>query len=132
MGTGFMSNRGRQNVASFLIFDLRVDWRWGSEYFEMAPSIHPFIHSLSTAIKWGSEYFEMAPSIHPSIHSLSTAIRWGAEYFEMALVDHDVCANWGNWHSIAGLAGNTHAHARTQNTHTHIHSTDKLYLERDI
>ncbi len=32
--TGFMSNRGRQNVASYLVKDLRVDWRKGAEYFE--------------------------------------------------------------------------------------------------
>ena len=33
--TGFMSNRGRQNVASFLTKDLEIDWRFGAEYFEM-------------------------------------------------------------------------------------------------
>jgi len=32
--TGFMSNRGRQNVASFLVKDLGIDWRLGAEYFE--------------------------------------------------------------------------------------------------
>jgi deoxyribodipyrimidine photo-lyase len=32
--TGFMSNRGRQNVASFLVHDLKLDWRAGAEYFE--------------------------------------------------------------------------------------------------
>ena len=32
--TGFMSNRGRQNVASFLVKDLKVDWRMGAEWFE--------------------------------------------------------------------------------------------------
>ncbi|MEM7660420.1 MAG: DASH family cryptochrome, partial [Bacteroidota bacterium] len=32
--TGFMSNRGRQNVASFLVHDLKIDWRWGAAYFE--------------------------------------------------------------------------------------------------
>lgn len=32
--TGFMSNRGRQNVASFLVNDLGIDWRWGAAYFE--------------------------------------------------------------------------------------------------
>jgi len=32
--TGFMSNRGRQNVASFLIFNLEVDWRLGAAHFE--------------------------------------------------------------------------------------------------
>ena len=32
--TGFMSNRGRQNVASFLINDLKISWQMGAEYFE--------------------------------------------------------------------------------------------------
>uniref|UniRef100_A0A2C9K7Y8 Cryptochrome DASH n=1 Tax=Biomphalaria glabrata TaxID=6526 RepID=A0A2C9K7Y8_BIOGL len=32
--TGFMSNRGRQNVASFLTKDLQLDWRLGAEWFE--------------------------------------------------------------------------------------------------
>lgn len=32
--TGLMSNRGRQNVASYLIHDLGVDWRLGAAYFE--------------------------------------------------------------------------------------------------
>ncbi|KAF7669269.1 hypothetical protein LDENG_00203350 [Lucifuga dentata] len=32
--TGFMSNRGRQNVASFLTKDLGLDWRLGAEWFE--------------------------------------------------------------------------------------------------
>ncbi|KZN13905.1 DASH family cryptochrome [Marinomonas sp. TW1] len=32
--TGFMSNRGRQLVASCLIYELGVDWRYGAAYFE--------------------------------------------------------------------------------------------------
>jgi len=32
--TGFMSNRGRQNVASFLVKDLKLNWLLGAEYFE--------------------------------------------------------------------------------------------------
>ncbi|MFY7958225.1 MAG: DASH family cryptochrome [Flavobacterium macrobrachii] len=32
--TGFMSNRGRQNVASYLCNDLKLDWRFGAAYFE--------------------------------------------------------------------------------------------------
>lgn len=32
--TGYMSNRGRQNVASFLAQNLNIDWRMGAEYFE--------------------------------------------------------------------------------------------------
>ena len=55
--TGFMSNRGRQNVASYLALDLQLDWREG------------------------------------------------AEHFEALLLDYDVCSNWGNWVSAAGLTG---------------------------
>ena len=33
--TGWLSNRGRQNVASFLTKDLRADWRVGAELFEL-------------------------------------------------------------------------------------------------
>ena len=32
--TGFMSNRGRQNVASYFCNDLKLDWRYGASYFE--------------------------------------------------------------------------------------------------
>ena len=32
--TGFMSNRGRQIVASFLVRDMGQDWRQGAEHFE--------------------------------------------------------------------------------------------------
>jgi deoxyribodipyrimidine photo-lyase len=53
--TGFMSNRGRQNVASFLTKDLMLDWRLG------------------------------------------------AEWFEGLLIDHDPCANYGNWNYAAGI-----------------------------
>ena len=34
LATGYMSNRGRQNVASFLVKDLQMDWRWGAAWFE--------------------------------------------------------------------------------------------------
>ena len=32
--TGYMSNRGRQNVASYLVKDMKVDWRMGAAWFE--------------------------------------------------------------------------------------------------
>lgn len=32
--TGYMSNRGRQNVASYLINDMEIEWRYGAAYFE--------------------------------------------------------------------------------------------------
>ena len=33
--TGFMSNRGRQNVASFLTKDLKLDWRMVVHYINI-------------------------------------------------------------------------------------------------
>lgn len=32
--TGFMGNRGRQIVASYLALDLLQDWRYGAHHFE--------------------------------------------------------------------------------------------------
>ena len=32
--TGFMSNRGRQVVASYFSLDLKQDWRYGAHHFE--------------------------------------------------------------------------------------------------
>ncbi|MCU0422542.1 MAG: DASH family cryptochrome [Bacteroidia bacterium] len=32
--SGFMSNRGRQNVASFLVKNLNINWLWGAMWFE--------------------------------------------------------------------------------------------------
>merc|ERR1719331_396663 len=46
--TGFMSNRGRQNVASYLIFDLGVDWRFGAAHFEE----HLLDHDICS--NWGN------------------------------------------------------------------------------
>lgn len=34
LATGFMSNRGRQVVGSFLVNDLQIDWRLGAQHFE--------------------------------------------------------------------------------------------------
>jgi deoxyribodipyrimidine photo-lyase len=46
--SGFMSNRGRQNVASFLVKDLGLDWRMGAWYFE-----HQLI-DYDVASNWGN------------------------------------------------------------------------------
>ena len=40
--TGYISNRGRQIVASYLTHDLRVDWRWGASWFEERLIDHDF------------------------------------------------------------------------------------------
>ena len=46
--TGFLSNRGRQNAASYLIHDLHQDWRWGAAWFE-----HQLIDH-DAASNWGN------------------------------------------------------------------------------
>lgn len=46
--TGLMSNRGRQLVASYLIYDLALDWRWGAAFFEQQLLDH------DVASNWGN------------------------------------------------------------------------------
>ena len=46
--TGFMSNRGRQNVASFLVNDLKVNWQMGAEYMES------LLIDYDVASNWGN------------------------------------------------------------------------------
>jgi deoxyribodipyrimidine photo-lyase len=46
--SGFMSNRGRQNVASYLVHDLKLDWRYGAAYFEQQ------LIDYDTSSNWGN------------------------------------------------------------------------------
>lgn len=46
--TGYMSSRGRQNVSSFLVNDLGVNWQMGAEYFESA------LIDYDVASNWGN------------------------------------------------------------------------------
>jgi deoxyribodipyrimidine photo-lyase len=47
--SGFMSNRGRQIVASFLVRDMGQDWRQGAEHFET----HLLDHDVTS--NWGEQ-----------------------------------------------------------------------------
>ena len=46
--TGYLSNRGRQIVASYLIHDLKVNWTWGAWYFE------EYLVDYTPASNWGN------------------------------------------------------------------------------
>ncbi|MGL5510714.1 MAG: DASH family cryptochrome [Microcoleaceae cyanobacterium] len=46
--TGFMSNRGRQNVASFLTKNLGINWQMGAEWFES------LLIDYDAASNWGN------------------------------------------------------------------------------
>lgn len=48
LATGFMSNRGRQNVASFLTKNLGIDWCWGAAWFES------MLIDYDVASNWGN------------------------------------------------------------------------------
>jgi deoxyribodipyrimidine photo-lyase len=46
--TGYLSNRARQNVASYFVHRLKLDWRQGAEYFQ-----HQLI-DYDAASNWGN------------------------------------------------------------------------------
>ncbi|MEW9796900.1 DASH family cryptochrome [Alteromonas sp. CYL-A6] len=46
--TGYMSNRGRQLVASCLVHELQLDWRYGAAYFEQQ------LIDFDVASNWGN------------------------------------------------------------------------------
>lgn len=46
--TGFMSNRGRQIVASYFVNELNLDWRYGATYFEQQ------LIDYDVASNWGN------------------------------------------------------------------------------
>ena len=46
--TGYMSNRGRQIVASYFIYELNLDWRFGAAYFEQQ------LLDYDVAANWGN------------------------------------------------------------------------------
>jgi deoxyribodipyrimidine photo-lyase len=48
LNTGWMSNRGRQIVASYLINELGVDWRYGAAWFEQQ------LIDYDVAANWGN------------------------------------------------------------------------------
>lgn len=48
LATGYLSNRGRQNLASFLVHDLGLDWRCGARWFEH----HLVDHDVAS--NWGN------------------------------------------------------------------------------
>ncbi len=64
--TGYMSNRGRQNAASYLVHDLKMPWQWGAAYFESK------LKDYDVASNWGNwQYIAgLAPDGRP--HSFNT------------------------------------------------------------
>lgn len=57
--TGFMSNRGRQIVASCLVNELQVDWRYGAAYFQQMLVDH------DVASNWGNWQYIAGVGVDP-------------------------------------------------------------------
>ncbi|WP_262147588.1 DASH family cryptochrome [Chryseobacterium foetidum] len=54
--TGYMSNRGRVNCASYFVHDLNIDWTWGAAYFESKLIDYDV---TSNWMNWHMQTFEM-------------------------------------------------------------------------
>lgn len=57
--TGFMSNRGRQIVASCLVNELAVDWRYGAAYFQQQ------LLDYDVAVNWGNWQYIAGVGVDP-------------------------------------------------------------------
>ena len=62
---GFMHNRARMIVASFLVFYLKIDWRWGMKYFsnklvdiDWANNVGGW-QGVSATEKWSNDYYKI-------------------------------------------------------------------------
>jgi deoxyribodipyrimidine photo-lyase len=62
---GFMHNRVRMIVASFLVFYLKIDWRWGMKYFsnklvdiDWANNVGGW-QGVSATEKWSNDYYKI-------------------------------------------------------------------------
>ncbi len=60
--TGFMSNRGRQLVASCLVHELGLDWRYGAAYFEQQ------LIDFDVASNWGNWQYLAGVGADPRGH----------------------------------------------------------------
>lgn len=57
--TGYLSNRGRQLVASCLINELQIDWRYGAAYFEQQ------LVDFDVAANWGNWQYLAGVGVDP-------------------------------------------------------------------
>ncbi len=72
---GLMSNRGRQLVASYLVFDLQLDWRWGAAFFEQQ------LLDYDVASNWGNWAYIAGAGPQPGrwFNSLKQALSYDAD-----------------------------------------------------
>lgn len=74
LATGFMSNRGRQIVASFLVRDLGLDWRLGAQHFES----HLLDHDVCS--NWGNWNYGAGVGSDPREDRYFNILKQGKSY----------------------------------------------------
>lgn len=72
--TGYMSNRGRQLVASCLVHELAVDWRFGAAYFEQQ------LVDFDVAANWGNWQYLAGVGADPRGHRQFNLNKQAASY----------------------------------------------------
>lgn len=72
--TGYMSNRGRQVVASYLIHDLQQDWRHGAAWFEA------HLIDYDPASNWGNWAYLAGIGSDPRHQRVFNVLRQAREY----------------------------------------------------
>ncbi|WP_369742762.1 DASH family cryptochrome [Pseudidiomarina sp. PP-1MA] len=99
--TGYMSNRGRQLVASCLVHELGLDWRYGAAYFEQQ------LVDYEVAANWGNwqylagvgadprghRWFDLAKQTAQYDPQQEFIKRWQGDQFDHQL-DHVDAADW--------------------------------------
>ncbi|KAF1854271.1 hypothetical protein Lal_00012456 [Lupinus albus] len=72
--TGFMSNRGRQVVAAYLVHDLEQDWRHGAAWFE------EHLLDYDPASNWGNWAYLAGVASDPQRSQAFNALRQARHY----------------------------------------------------
>jgi deoxyribodipyrimidine photo-lyase len=72
--TGFISNRGRQVVACYLVNDLQQDWRHGAAWFE------EHLIDYDPASNWGNWAYLAGVACEPRYNHLFNALRQARQY----------------------------------------------------
>ncbi len=72
--TGFMSNRGRQNVASYFCNELNMDWRIGAAYFEQQ------LIDYDVCSNWGNWAYLAGVGNDPRGHRYFNVEKQAADY----------------------------------------------------
>lgn len=91
--TGYMSNRGRQLVASCLVHELSIDWRFGAAYFEQQ------LIDFDVAANWGNWQYLAGVGADPRGHRRFNLDKQTATYDPSA----EFITNWGGKSNDAPL-----------------------------